>query len=204
MRLHLTLLCTLLGTLAQAPAHAGYRFGGSAWGHHHNHFRHAVPVGYAGYGQPRVGWSITFGSAPLFYNHGPWFRPYAYGPRYTVVAPPAVIVPVLPAGCGRTTWVGGTLDCQQGVRYPLPSRHRGDTAAEAWADGDAPVAAQAAKPVPPAPVFQARNGQTPTDTEGDRQACNRLAATQQAALLDAGEFQRTVAACMDERGYTVR
>ena len=49
-----------------------------------------------------------------------------------------------------------------------------------------------------------RNGQDGQQTEYDRQQCNRWAVTQPAALADAGVFQRTVAACMDGRGYTLR
>ena len=49
-----------------------------------------------------------------------------------------------------------------------------------------------------------RNGQSPAQTEADRQDCNRWATTQQNALSDAQVFQRATYACMDGRGYTVR
>jgi hypothetical protein len=56
----------------------------------------------------------------------------------------------------------------------------------------------------PDPVIYPRNGQSAEQTEADRQACNRWATTQQAAMADASIFQRAVEACMDARGYTLR
>ena len=56
----------------------------------------------------------------------------------------------------------------------------------------------------PDPVIYPRNGQNAQQTEYDRQECNRWATTQQAAMADAGVFQRAVEACMDGRGYTMR
>jgi hypothetical protein len=58
--------------------------------------------------------------------------------------------------------------------------------------------------VRPDPVIYPRTGQSPEQTEADRQACNRWATTQQAAMADASVFQRAVEACMDARGYTLR
>jgi hypothetical protein len=62
----------------------------------------------------------------------------------------------------------------------------------------------AVAPARPDPVIYPRNGQNAQQTEFDRQACNRWATTQQAALSDASVFQRAVEACMDGRGYTLR
>lgn len=59
-------------------------------------------------------------------------------------------------------------------------------------------------PSRPEPVIYPRNGQGPAQLEADRRDCNRWAATQQAAMADAGVFQRAVEACMDGRGYTLR
>jgi hypothetical protein len=64
-----------------------------------------------------------------------------------------------------------------------------------------PVSAAATRPDP---VIYPRNGQSAQQTEFDRQQCNRWATTQQAAMADAGVFQRAVEACMDGRGYTTR
>ncbi|KQW49635.1 MULTISPECIES: hypothetical protein [unclassified Roseateles] len=59
-------------------------------------------------------------------------------------------------------------------------------------------------PARPAPVIYPRNGQGPDQLEADSRECNRWATTQQAAMSDAGVFQRAVEACMDGRGYTLR
>jgi hypothetical protein len=61
-----------------------------------------------------------------------------------------------------------------------------------------------AAPARPDPVITPRNGQSPQQTEADRQDCNRWATTQPAAMADAAVFQRAVEACMDARGYTVK
>jgi hypothetical protein len=57
---------------------------------------------------------------------------------------------------------------------------------------------------PPDPVIYPRHGQDARQTEIDRRDCNRWATTQAAALADAAVFQRTVQACMDGRGYTLK
>jgi hypothetical protein len=58
--------------------------------------------------------------------------------------------------------------------------------------------------MPPAPVAYPRNAQTPQQTEADWRECNRWATTQPSAMADAGVFQRSVHACMDAHGYSVR
>ncbi|KPF48661.1 hypothetical protein IP87_12180 [beta proteobacterium AAP121] len=71
----------------------------------------------------------------------------------------------------------------------------------------APVPAAETLPVPaskPDPVIYPRNGQSAEQTEADRQACNRWATTQPAAMADASVFHRAVEACMDGRGYTMK
>ena len=57
---------------------------------------------------------------------------------------------------------------------------------------------------PPDPIFYPRNGQSTTQTEADRQDCNRWATTQAGAMSDAQIFQRATFACMDGRGYSSR
>jgi hypothetical protein len=57
---------------------------------------------------------------------------------------------------------------------------------------------------PADPIIYPRNGQSPEQTEADRQDCNRWATSLPSALSDAQVFQRAVAACMDARGYSVR
>ena len=69
------------------------------------------------------------------------------------------------------------------------------------------VAAAPVAPPPPSapdPVVYPRNDQTPQQAESDRRACDRWATTQPAAMADASVFHRSVEACMDARGYTVR
>jgi hypothetical protein len=60
------------------------------------------------------------------------------------------------------------------------------------------------QPVPPAPVIYPSQGQTPEQTEADRQACNRWATTQPSAMADASVFHRATLACLEGRGYTAR
>lgn len=62
-----------------------------------------------------------------------------------------------------------------------------------------PAAARA-----PDPIIYPRNGQTPAQTEADRQECNRWATTQPSAMADASVFHRATMACMEGRGYTVK
>lgn len=59
-------------------------------------------------------------------------------------------------------------------------------------------------PASPDPIFYPKNGQDAAMTESDRRACNAWAATQPAAMADAGTFQRATYACMEGRGYTVK
>ena len=74
-----------------------------------------------------------------------------------------------------------------------------------------PIVAAPGEPAPapaapsrPEPVTYPRHGQDAQQTEADRQACDRWATTQPAALADAAVFQRAVEACMDGRGYTLK
>lgn len=73
-----------------------------------------------------------------------------------------------------------------------------------------PAVQLSSQPVPaarssaPEPVVYPRNGQSAGQTEADRQACNRWATSQPAAMNDASVFQRATLACLDGRGYTVR
>jgi hypothetical protein len=59
-------------------------------------------------------------------------------------------------------------------------------------------------PSAPAPVVYPRNNQSAEQQEADQRACNTWATTQPAAMNDASVFQRSVAACMDGRGYTLK
>jgi hypothetical protein len=59
-------------------------------------------------------------------------------------------------------------------------------------------------PAAPEPIIYPRDGQSPAQTEADRQACNRWATSQPKAMADASVFHRATLACMEGRGYTVR
>jgi hypothetical protein len=61
-----------------------------------------------------------------------------------------------------------------------------------------------AAPAAPEPIIYPRNGQSPEQTEADRQACNRWATTQRNAMGSSSAFNRATEACMDARGYTQR
>lgn len=76
--------------------------------------------------------------------------------------------------------------------------------------GPAVVQTITSQPVPvarnnmPDPVVYPKNGQTASQTEADRQACNRWATSQPQAMNDASVFQRATLACLEGRGYTVK
>lgn len=70
-----------------------------------------------------------------------------------------------------------------------------------------PAAPPVGMPVPSRqaePVIYPGQGQSAEQTEADRQACNRWATTQPAAMADASVFHRATLACLEGRGYTVR
>lgn len=140
------------------------------------HFRGGPAYGSVHGALPYGAVSLSIGGGRYWRHGGAYYRPW--GPRWVVVAPPIVLGATLP------------LMVQQ-------------------ADADAALpalapAAPAARPSRPDPVIYPRNGQSPEQTEADRQDCNRWATTQPAALADAGVFHRAVEACMDGRGYTLK
>lgn len=70
---------------------------------------------------------------------------------------------------------------------------------------DAPAPApQALVKAAPDPVIYPNRGQSATQTETDRQACNQWAMTQPSAMAEASVFHRATLACMEGRGYTVK
>jgi len=120
--------------------------------------------------------SVTVGGGRYWRHGGLWYRPW--GPSFVIVAPPVVIA-------ATTPWVlerQDRMERREAVPDPL----------------------FAAPPPRPDPVITPRNGQDAQQTEADRQACNRWATTQPAALAEASVFQRAVEACMDGRGYTMK
>lgn len=169
--------------------------------YHHDHYY--PPRGYAMPALPGGSISIVHGGGSYFFHGGVWFRPV--GARFVVIAPPlGIIVPVLPPAY-VTLWIGGApYYYANGAYYgAAPGQGYVVVAPPPGADVAVPVPPPAPK-APPDPIIYPRNGQSPAQTETDRQECNRWATTQPSAMADAEVFQRAVAACMDGRGYTVR
>ncbi len=96
--------------------------------------------------------------------------------------------------------------------YPYPGYVVGPGVAEYVIVDPTPgerVVRSTGQPVPaatraPDPIFYPKSGQTPAQTEADRQECNRWATTQAGAMSDASIFQRATFACMEGRSYAVR
>jgi hypothetical protein len=163
----------------------------------------AAAVLAAGAAQARVNWSVDL-------NFGVPLAPVYYGPPVY-----GSYVGALPAGAVSVTVGGGRYWRYGGTWYRPIYGGWGPR----WVVVAPPVVvpvAVAAEPPPPAPpplpvapakpdpVIYPRNGQSAEQTEADRQACNRWATTQPAALADAEVFQRAVFACMDGRGYSMK
>lgn len=218
----LTLLALVLPT---APAIAQDRHDHSPRGHrggspglffdHRHHHDHYYPArGFVVPALPGGAVALTFGGRPYHYHGGVWFSPR--GGRFAVVVPPVgVIVPLLPPAY-VSLWIGGgRYFYANGVYYapapggyavvaPPPHADTADTSPPASAAAASPAPPLSVAKPPPEPVIYPRNGQSPAQTEADRQECNRWATTVPAALADAEVFQRAIAACMDGRGYTLR
>lgn len=170
--------------------------------YHHDHYY--PRAGYVAGAVPSGAIGINFGGGNYFFHGGVWFRPHAG--RFVVVVPPiGVVVPLLPPAYA-TLWIGGApYYYANGVYYAVAP-------GQGYAVVAPPPGAEQAPPAPPPPpastpvepIIYPRNGQSPAQTEGDRQECNRWATTQPSAVADAQVFQRAVAACMDGRGYTLR
>jgi len=167
-------------------------------------YHYYPPRGYAMPALPGGSISIVHGSGNYFFHGGVWFRPI--GARFVVIAPPlGVVVPMLPPAY-VTLWIGGAPYYYANGAYYAAAPGQGYVIVEPppGADVAVPVPLPPAPKVAPDPIIYPRNGQSPAQTETDRQECNRWATTQPSAMADAEVFQRAVAACMDGRGYTVR
>lgn len=121
--------------------------------------------------------SVQVGGVHYRHHRGHWYRPW--GARWILVVPP----------------VGVGL----GVDGPVHA----DWATSA-ADADPGSTPLLGAPAAPEPVVEPTRGQSPEQTETDRRDCNRQATTDAAAMADAGVFQRSVLACLRDRGYGVR
>ena len=170
--------------------------------YHHNHYYPAR--GYATHALPRGSVSVPWRGGNYYFHGGVWWRPH--GGRFVVVLPPiGIVVPLLPAAY-VSLWIGGAPYYYANGAYYAPYPGQGYTvvAPPQGAESALPAPVAAPSRPPPEPILYPRNGQTATQTEADRQECNRWATTQPTALGDREVFQRAVAACMDGRGYTVR
>ena len=220
----LTLIAGLIGLLA-STAQAQERRGrghpehGAHWQldqrYHHDHYypQRGYSVGALPGGAIRVG----YGQAHWFFHGGVWFRPW--GGRYVVGVPPfGILLPLLPLAY-TTLWLAGNpYYYANGVYYapapsqgyvvvaPPPGIESAQTGTTPSTPGTSPgmAAPGPAANAPPEPIVYPRIGQSPAQTESDRQECNRWATTQPSAMADGSVFQRAVAACLDGRGYTVR
>lgn len=168
--------------------------------YHHDHYY--PPRGHAVPALPGGSLSIGFRGSNWFFHGGVWFRPA--GGRFVVVLPPiGIVTPLLPPGY-VTLWINAAPYYYANGVYYAPAPGQGYVVVEP------PPGADTAQPLAPAPrtvpepIVYPRAGQSPEQTEADRQDCNRWASTQPNAAQDASIFQRSVAACMDGRGYTVR
>lgn len=167
--------------------------------YHHDHY-YPSP-GYVARGLPPG--AIHAGDR-YWTRGGVWYQPW--GPRYRVIAPPlGVIVPVLPSSYVSLRIGGEPYWYANGAYYAMATPGPGYVivAPPAGADEARPAPVVTAPPRPD-PIIYPRQGQSTEQTEADRQACNRWATTQPAAMNDAGVFNRAVEACMDGRGYSMR
>ena len=173
--------------------------------HHHNHWYPAT--GSVMPTLPDGSVALSLGRERFFFHSGVWLHPV--GAQYLVVLPPVgVWLPLLPGDAAALMLAGSIYYYANGVYYaPAPSQ--GYVVVAPPADIESATAVQGPPAVAPASlagqlVFYPRNGQSPQQTESDRQDCNRWATTQSDAMAHADVFQRAVAACMDAHGYTVR
>jgi len=160
----------------------------------------------AGAAHARGQWSVDLNlgfpayGGPAYYGGPVYYGAPAYGTVYGGLPTGAVSVTV---GGGRYWRHGGVWYRPWGPRWvvvaPPVVVPLVQAAPEALPAATLPVA-----PSRPDPVIYPRNGQSPEQTEADRQECNRWATTQPAALADAAVFHRAVEACMDGRGYTLK
>ena len=180
--------------------------------YHHDHYY--PRVGFYSAVLPAAALTIAFGADRFWYDGGIWYRPYGGG--YRVVVPPyGAVIPVLPGDYVTLTMGGLPYYYANGVYYSAYRSGPGyvvvqppagiDGAEVAMAAPVAPVPVVAPPPAArPDPIIYPRNGQSASQTEADRQECNRWATTQPSAMNSASVFNRAVEACMDGRGYSMK
>lgn len=162
----------------------------------------------AGAAQARGNWSVDLnlgfpiGGSYGGYYGGPVYGAPAYGTVYGGLPAGAVSLSI---GGGRYWRHGGSYYRNWGPRFMVVAPPIVFPLVQAAPAPEAPAPPPVVlAPSRPDPVIYPRNGQSPEQTEADRQDCNRWATTQPAALADAAVFHRAVEACMDGRGYTMK
>jgi hypothetical protein len=170
--------------------------------HRYNHDRYYPSRGYVYGALPHGAISVGYHGGNYFFHGGVWFRPW--GGRYEVVTPPlGIFLPILPPDY-VTLWMGGV------PYYYADGVYYNQAPGQGYVVVAPPPGAETAQPAPPPtpaapdPIFYPRNHQTADQTEADRRECNSWATGQPNAMNDAKVFQRSVDACMDAHGYTVR
>ncbi len=167
--------------------------------------------GYAVAALPAGSLRVAHRGGDWFFHAGVWFR--LDGRRYIVGMPPfGIAVPLLPPAYATVLIGGLAYYYANGVYYTAAPGGYMVVAPPPGADQAQPLPQPVPTAPPPAPtqstapdpVNYPRSGQSPAQTEADRQECNRWATTQPGAVADASVFQRAVAACMDGRGHTLR
>ena len=166
--------------------------------------------GYGGYGRPwsapvtvgpRLSIGVGVGGGGGYYRPGGYYRGGGWGwrggPRI------GVYVPLLPS-LYSTWYYGGSPYYYADGAYYAPATGGGYTVVSPPPGADLVAGTAPAPQGPPDPVIYPRNNQTAVQTEADRRDCNRWATEQPNAVADASVFQRSVEACMDARGYSVR
>jgi len=198
----LLLSASLLSAAAFAHGHGERMFYDTHY--HHNHYYPAR--GYVSVGLPVGAISVGFGHERYWFHGGAWYRPY--GSSFRVIMPPlGIVIPILPSAYVSLSVGGLPYYYANGVYYTAAVPGPGYTVVAPPQEGAVVQAAAVAPALPPAkpdPVIYPRNGQSPAQTEADRQDCNRWATTQPTAMNDASVFNRAVEACMDGRGYSMR
>ena len=185
--------------------------------YHHDHYYPAR--GYAFGALPRDSVRIGFRGGDYYYHAGVWFHPE--GDRFIVAAPPfGVRVPLLPPAYATLNIAGAPYYYANGVYYaPAPGQGYAVVAPPPGAEVDGDDSADAAAPPPQSmqptqptyaaaqasaePIVYPRNGQPQEQVAADKTECHRWA-TQNNVGASADVYQRSFAACMDGRGYSVR
>jgi|SRR5579863_332230 len=203
------LLLAAAGAQAQMPRGQHYD---SRYSHNHYYANRGVFVG-AVPGRPYV-----VGGGRYYYSGGVWYG--RRGPGFVVIGPPiGVFVPVLPPYY-TTVWVGGIPYYYSNDAYYTwnPNQNGYEVVAppDAQADAESPATTQ---PPPSDDLFiYPQSGQPPDQQSNDKFECHKWANSQTGydptqsqggvspdeAAEKRTAYQRSMRACLEGRGYSVR